>query len=66
MRELNAEEVEIVSGGLIMAPGSAGGWFLSWLGGEALSWAIGQAASGNVDYAGLVEQNGSNYNMLGA
>lgn len=67
MRELNSVEQAQVSGGLMMAEGGGGGRFLvDWALSEALSWAVGQAAAGNVDYAGLVDQNGSNYCVLGA
>lgn len=43
-----------------------GGFWRGWAFSHLIDFAISQAAAGKVDYAGLVEQNGSNYNMLGA
>ena len=57
MQVLTSNEIEAVSGGRMLT---------EWALGEALSWALGAIFSGRVDYAGLAEQQGSSYNMLGA
>lgn len=57
MRELSTLEIEQVSGGRFI-----GDYIL----GKVLDSAWNAILSGQVDYAGLAEQNGVNYNMLGS
>jgi hypothetical protein len=57
MREITLDEVEAVSGGKFIVD-----YFL----GKVLDSIWNSVMAGQVDYSGLAEQNGSNYNMLGS
>ena len=60
MQTMQMEAAEFVSGGL--------GWdtVVSYLLGQAATHAFSAIASGKVDYAGMAEQQGHSYNMMGA
>jgi hypothetical protein len=57
MVELTLDQLDDVSGG---------GFLMEYVAGKFLDFAIGAVASGSVNYASLVDQSGSSYNMLGA
>lgn len=70
MRDLSTLELGKISGGKIQWENITPKNVAKFAGGNiawgALAWAFDSLTSGRVDYSGMVEQNGSNYTMMGS
>jgi hypothetical protein len=60
MHEITLDDAGMIGGAGVLD------WFAGQLAGMAFRFVVDAVFSGQVDYAGLAEQQGSSYNMLGA
>jgi hypothetical protein len=60
MNEISIQDSELVGGAGFW------GWVAGQVAGPVIGWTASQIMQGNVDYAGMVEQQGTYYNMMGA
>lgn len=61
MSELNLQDTDQVGGGLSIFT-----WIVNQVGTAAGAWAYRAVMAGQVDYAGVAEQQGHYYNTVGA